>query len=379
MKMINKLSSIVLFSASLLFFLFFLALIIAVISGSLKDGSSYFIFSLVAIALFFTAKVAFKSSLKKWKESKLTKRAGIRVTLMGGRGVGKTSLLTAMYQQFDKIPYLNLSFNADIQTSAILSNTLIELQSQINKPETGTLRPTVEKREYKFNVGLHGEPFIFDLIFNDFPGEYFNDIIQNHSEIVNFIRSSDIILIAVDVPAMLEDNGRWPETINRCSLINEMFKDAISNSHRKLVIFVPIKCEKYMQSSQSQRIIEIINKEYRGLINQLNYAKDNVAISIIPVQTLGGIVFDHVQVENGTPRFFYKASSCVHGYSPEDTELPLLQILAFSIMQMLDQVDLESKKAGMAFRRDQFTISKTLKRDSDKITVLQGIDLFMNE
>jgi uncharacterized protein YacL len=153
--MFKKSIAIVVFLAVIILAILSLfALIVAVSSAFDNNFINAIIQAIIFFALSFTAKTLYQIGIRIWNEPPIRKDC-IRVTLMGGRGVGKTSLLTAMYEQFDKIPHLNLDFTADIPTSAILSNCLKELQSQISKPETGTLAPTVEQRQYKFNVGPH--------------------------------------------------------------------------------------------------------------------------------------------------------------------------------------------------------------------------------
>lgn len=380
--MIKKLFAIALFLGAGFLGVLLLMLVIGVIINLTDESTdkNVFVFlvsGIIAFAFLFTAKIFYSNATRIWRLSKPIRRSPVKVTLMGSRGVGKTSLLTAMYQQFSNIPSLDLNFSADLTTSSRLSDCLKELQSQVNKPETGKLQSTVERYEYRFSVGLRGKPFIYDLIFNDFPGEYMNGNIEKTQEVIQFIRDNDIIIIAVDMPAMLEDDGRWHETINHCMRINDFFKHGVINNHKRHVIFVPIKCEKYLQDQQQQRILESIKKGYSGLINQLSYAKDHIAISIVPVQTLGGVVFDSVEVDDcGVPRFFYKQSSTVQGYMPSDTEQPLRHILSFSISLMMDQIDLENRKMSKALKENQIKLKKGIKC-SDGFEILQGKNLIL--
>lgn len=385
--MVKKLISIVLSLLAVIMTIFSLFAIVGSIVFIFADEKfiEAIIVAIISFALFFTAKSLHAVSVRTWKESRFIRKDSIKVTLMGGRGVGKTSLLTAMYEQFGKIPHLNLDFFADSSTSQILSNCLKELQSQIGKPETGTLAPTVEQRQYKFHVGPHGKRPIFDLVFRDFPGDFLeekqiNDKIHN---VIDFIKDSDAIVIAVDMPALLEDDGRWRETINHCLLINNLFQhglnDNLSNDNRKLVLLVPIKCEKYLQNGQHQHLLQSIKNEYAGLINHLGDAKEHITVAVVPIQTLGGVVFDSIQanqVGHGetTPRFLYKKSPAVQGYSPCDTDQPLRHILAFSISLLAKQIDLEPKKVSKAFREDQRTLYEGIK-NKNGFEILQGQNL----
>ncbi len=379
--MINKSSAIIVFLvATTLAILSLLDLVFAI-----SIFTQLLPFAVILIIIFFpllyTTIVLYSNSVRFWKKSRFIRKDSIRVTLMGGRGVGKTSLLAAMYEQFDKIPHLNLDFVADIPTSGILSNCLKELQSQISKPETGTLQATGEQREYRFHVRPHGKNPIFDIIFRDFPGEYLEEkqIKEKYKDVANFISDSDVIAIAVDMPALLEDDGKWRETINHCLRMSDLFKHGLTNDsneiHHKLILFVLTKCEKYIQSGEHDLLLQSIKEKYAGLINHLSHGKEHIAVSVIPIQTLGGVIFDRIQVDDQSPRFFYKQSEMVKGYSPCDTDQPLRQILAFSISLLEKQIDLEPKKISKAFMEDRLTLNTGIKNSVNGFEILQGKNL----
>jgi GTPase SAR1 family protein len=105
----------------------------------------------------------------------------LKITMLGHRGVGKTSILTAMYEQFEStIGETGLQLTPDAESSALLSKRLGELKALLNDFEAaGGLEGTEEPQSFKFGLGkLGGKPNI-QLIFQDFPGGY----LQNHLEL----------------------------------------------------------------------------------------------------------------------------------------------------------------------------------------------------
>ena len=68
----------------------------------------------------------------------------INILMVGASGVGKTSTLTAMYDQFNKIIDKNLELQLipDDETSNKLNTKLAELKKQIKTPFIRT-RPTL--------------------------------------------------------------------------------------------------------------------------------------------------------------------------------------------------------------------------------------------
>ncbi|MFM6402355.1 MAG: hypothetical protein ACKPFF_37225, partial [Planktothrix sp.] len=57
----------------------------------------------------------------------------IKITMLGARAVGKTSLLTAMYDQFENtIGQTNLQLIPDLKSNAILQEKLGALKSLVD-------------------------------------------------------------------------------------------------------------------------------------------------------------------------------------------------------------------------------------------------------
>ena len=79
----------------------------------------------------------------------------LKIAMLGPRGVGKTSLLTAMYEQFeDTIGQTDLQLTPDEESNAILQERLGELKGLLDDFEaTGGLEGDSEPRSFIFNLG----------------------------------------------------------------------------------------------------------------------------------------------------------------------------------------------------------------------------------
>ena len=104
----------------------------------------------------------------------------LRITMLGPRGVGKTSLLASMYNEFD-VAVKNiggLTLIPSTETSRILSERLAELKRQTavlssGYDSSGTgVSGTAVSREFLFELGLIAKPMELKLIFTDFPGGF---------------------------------------------------------------------------------------------------------------------------------------------------------------------------------------------------------------
>lgn len=87
----------------------------------------------------------------------------LKITMLGPSGVGKTSLLTAMYEQFEtNIGQTNLQLTPDEESSAILQERLWELKSLLEDFEaTGGIQGTEGEpetlRSFQFGLGKKRE------------------------------------------------------------------------------------------------------------------------------------------------------------------------------------------------------------------------------
>jgi len=115
------------------------------------------------------------------------------ITMLGPRGVGKTSLLSGMYDQFDRVTQgINLNLAPDGDSSIRLGERLAELKRVPMELKSSPLLGTAEASEFRFSMGLHGDKPRFDLVFRDFPGGYLTDR-EYTSSVEEFVQKSQVI------------------------------------------------------------------------------------------------------------------------------------------------------------------------------------------
>ena len=134
----------------------------------------------------------------------------INITMLGPRGVGKTSMLAVLYDQFKKVDDSGLVIthgNNDV-SSRILKERLRELKTRMDfsgeKPGAG-LEGTSEERVFDFKMGLIGKSPELMLRFHDYPGGWISD---NASAIESKVRQSHVVIVAIDAVAL------WQKTEN---------------------------------------------------------------------------------------------------------------------------------------------------------------------
>lgn len=269
----------------------------------------------------------------------------IKIAMLGANGVGKTSLLTAMYEQFEStIGQTNLQLTPDLESSAILQKRLGELRSLTDNFEaTGRINLTVEPRSFIFDLGKKGTKPSLRLHFQDFPGGYLESqaTSDNREFLKNLLTESAVVLIAIDAPALMEANGRWHEQTNRAMQITNLFKRVYQDlKSPRLVILAPVRCEKYMQNATSATaLLKRIKDKYATLLNL--FSSDALlpwVVSVVtPIQTVGTVVFSHIEVIDQKPHFHFRKISHDAEYSPRDSEQPLRYLLRFALKLQIEQ------------------------------------------
>ncbi|NJN65711.1 MAG: hypothetical protein HC884_02865 [Chloroflexaceae bacterium] len=265
--------------------------------------------------------------------------ATVQITMLGGSGVGKTSLLTSMYEQFNAtVGVTNLQLTPDLESSAILSDRLAELKSLLEDFEAtagqGILK-TAQKRLFQFDIGQSGRRPSLSLQFVDYLGEWIDADAtpEEKLQVLNLLRESRVVLVAIDAAALMEENRRWNEKINRTQQVTDLFKRAYQGVYEpRMVLLAPVKCEKYLSHEQAAaELQETIKKEYRSLLNFLasGVLKEKVAVVITPVQTVGSVIFSRIEVRNREPHFFFRKVRYDSVYSPKDSDQPLRYLLRF--------------------------------------------------
>lgn len=299
----------------------------------------------------------------------------LQITVLGAAGTGKTTLLTAMYEQFEKtIENGTLELTPDDETSGELQDRLseltnaldvFELKGKVGLESTEALTGPNSLRSFKFGLGKkHKDPSL-QLVFRDYPGRYHTkNANKEERDFVNrIIKESAAVLIPIDAPALMEANGKYNEKLNRPQQIKDIFKKAYRNlDSPKLVILAPVKCEKYLQNEKTAKALSSrVVEEYEGLLEYLSSGelKPWIASVITPVQTVGGLIFSRIELdEDGYPDFYFRKTSHSAKYAPKDSEQPLRYLLSFLL-----KMHLHRRNSGLfSFVRNLLHSDEHLKR-----------------
>lgn len=285
----------------------------------------------------------------------------LKILMVAPRGIGKTSLLAAMHEEFNKtFERANLqtwmddtnALRAIEECKAILRNIDPRLKKQVT-PTQPKENPWNDQG-FHFELGSNGKKFM-KLRFTDPSGEYFNPhaLPEQKRYIKQQLNQCDAIVIPIDATALMQKKtgrvihgeiGTWHEEKNSSQRITQLLKDAFSNVYSpRLVILAPIKCESYTRTARdAENLLYHLKIAYSELLDFLKSDSllNKVAVVVTPVQTIGNVTFSHYKTdERSFTEFYYHKTPINAPYEPKDGEQPLRYILLFLI-----NVFLENKK-----------------------------------
>lgn len=258
------------------------------------------------------------------------KDADFNVLMLGPRRVGKSSVLSAMLKSFEMLEQkTGLCFQADEGTKIVMREKLSDLEQLFVLHAANPEEPfsTLLGQEngieyspftsgvipYRFNFflvdkkGKRKKTLTYSIEFTDIAGEYMtNDLEMAGSTIVDRYMKSQLVVIAIDSPALMEgkiknDVGEFHPLINVPDSAYHIISNADCKIKEKLknkkaaprmVLFVPLKCEKYYHEGRMEELSEKVKIGYSNVLAYLKGCEEYI-VAITPILTLGDIVFDH--------------------------------------------------------------------------------------
>ena len=305
----------------------------------------------------------------------------IKVMMFGGRRCGKTSVLAAMQSCFEKeFGRSNLTIAAsDDDTLFTIEEKNREIASYFHnqgrsREFTPDSNPTQDILDHKFNIGLKNKTsdgIIVDFI--DYPGEWLADR-EKVKKITPLMKECNIIIIAIDSPHLMEQThsdeedavGEFNDARNYCYRIGEWVKNYFagdSNLSAKMILFVPLKCEKYYHSGQMGVLNKKVKKAYASTLNFFENNGQAYEVAITPILTCGaedkGVEFSRFARDDDgeiildsyrTPKkAMYIFTEKMIEPKPLYCEQPMIYVLAY-VLEMVRRLKVQEKDSEGFFR-----------------------------
>lgn len=294
------------------------------------------------------------------KNAKLTVSVpDIQIMMLGARRVGKTSVLASMTREFNIISKdTNLVLTKPHDAKQV-NDALYNMENYFKREHKPLSQLTLDDNatkgfvSYDLKLDVSGRNRSIRprcVRFLDCAGEWINDPTRKEEDMKAEIEKSSVIIIAIDSVLLMEKKGIYnrqncPEEVTDF-IKNNMRPGELANG-QKMVLFVPLKCEKYYYQNIDR------NSKYYG--NRMNELRNNVkqcysdllaylcneenrkyfTVAIMPILTLGGIEFDHFEDDGVTESItsdstiYSYCDSDNDKYSPKFCEQPLLYALLY--------------------------------------------------
>ena len=157
----------------------------------------------------------------------------------------------------------------------------------------------------------------------------------------------------------------------------------------KLVLLVPLKCERYFFEQRMDKVLSRIETVYSELI-ALFKQNGRIACAVTPILTLGGVEFDHIMKEGGTipltvegcpKEVVYRFRGDKPKYNPVFCVQPLYYMLSF----LAAQYGREKKNRSILdkffttiydlFDSDEDLFDEILRMEKNRKTTLAGYNV----
>lgn len=112
----------------------------------------------------------------------------------------------------------------------------------------------------------------------------------NYDDLNDKMASTDVVIIAIDTPYLMEALEDVNRIYNRIDEIEGLTNRMITQNDRdkKMIILCPVKCEKWINNGRIEEVTQRTLMAYRNVINA-HVQDPNFEIWIMPLATAGGI------------------------------------------------------------------------------------------
>lgn len=236
-------------------------------------------------------------------------RTKSQIIMLGGRRSGKSTILSSIVESIkntDGNLFSVLSSDATDDNRGGLGVPLEtkrrELAGFMRKYNNGevpfivNMAPNAGRSKYTIRI-RRGRNADAEFDFIDVPGEDMEQTLTeenvpnpNFNDLREKMRSTDVAIIAIDTPFLMEASEDVNRIYNRIDEIAVLTNTMTARNDRdkKMIILCPVKCEKWINSNQVETVTRRTIMAYRNVIN--THVQDpRFEIWIMPLATAGGI------------------------------------------------------------------------------------------
>lgn len=237
----------------------------------------------------------------------------IQILMLGARRVGKTSVLASMINEFKRVSADSNLVLTKKNAAKAIDDALQTMKGYFLKPHKlleplcidNSATPGFDKFDLELSIAQKNSKKPRHIRFVDLAGEWINKY-ENESKIAEEVEHSDIIIVAIDSVLLMEKEGKYQHqncAENVTNFITKYMKPTDNSNPHKMVLFVPLKCERYYHQhfdkdskyygTRMNTLNSRIKEEYSDLFGFLTKPanKPYFTVAILPILSLGGIEF----------------------------------------------------------------------------------------
>lgn len=229
--------------------------------------------------------------INKLKDALRKEPPTLSMCMMGPRAVGKTTVMASVLaESTERFTGTRIYMKSANSNASRLISYREELSYAIENRDVSQLPATGEEADFRFDLGLIGKRPTVAVSIKDFPGEY---LTKEPEKVSNYMAEANVVLVAIDTPYLMEEEGLYNDEKNMPALVKEFLKEHSSQLSNKLVLFVPLKCERWFHEGN----IEMVTKQVINMYGDLAdfFSSNNTASFVTPILTLGGMEYDKME------------------------------------------------------------------------------------
>lgn len=289
----------------------------------------------------------------------------MRVVILGAQHCGMTTMLARMHRAFnDMCRHMGKVYVHSVITHNSLKSlhtaesefyTFSEekkLQKEFILPNS--IAKAIIPETHDFELFTQGKTYM-DIEFVEIPEKYWE---YDPEGVVEIIRKAQAIIAAIDTPCLCEGNGHYSQQHNSINSITHIITAAICNNNsniddfsHKLILFVPLKCEKEIISDNGEvnikgmeMVCRKVRERYRELISRMrdDGLRDRITMAILPISTIKEIEWcrfakNEDKAFEGQPHSYFRfrpnllEKVAKEGTTSEFCEQPLVYILVHAL------------------------------------------------